>query len=331
MDKGKIVGTVIRIHETGGPEVLKIEDLPTPKPGPGEALIRHEGIGLNFIDTYFRTGLYAAPGGLPFTPGNEGAGVVLETGEGVTHIKAGDRVAYVGPPGAYCQERTIPADRVVKIPDGISTKLAASMMLKGMTAEYLLRRTFPVKKGHTILFHAAAGGVGLIAGQWAKSLGATVIGTAGSSEKIELAKANGYDHVINYSTEDFVFRVKEITGGKGVDVVYDSVGNDTFPGSLDCLKPRGMFASFGQSSGPVPPFDILLLSQRGSLFATRPTLFAYIAGRAELEESAKALFDVVASGTVKVSLNQEYALKDVAQAHRDLEGRKTTGTTVLIP
>jgi NADPH2:quinone reductase len=321
----------IRIHETGGPEVLKIEDRPTPKPGPGEAVIRHEAIGLNFIDTYFRTGLYPAPGGLPFVPGNEGAGVVLETGEGVQALAAGDRVAYAGPPGAYAAERTIAADRLVKVPDGISSKLAASMMLKGMTAEYLLRRTFPVKAGQTILFHAAAGGVGLIAGQWAKALGATVIGTAGSAEKISLAKANGYDHLINYRSEDFVARVKEITGGKGVDVVYDSVGNDTFPGSLDCLKPRGMFVSFGQSSGPIPPINLQILSQKGSLFATRPTLFAYIASRAELEDSAGALFEVVGNGTVKVSLNQEYALKDVAQAHRDLEGRMTTGTTVLVP
>lgn len=325
------MGTIIRIHETGGPEVLKIEDRRTPSPGPGEVLIRHEAIGLNFIDTYFRTGLYPAPGGLPFVPGNEGAGTVVKVGEGVTGLKEGDTVAYAGPPGAYAQERAIAAERLVKVPEGISAKTAASMMLKGMTAEYLLRRTFPVKAGHTILFHAAAGGVGLIAGQWAKSLGATVIGTAGSPEKIALAKSNGYDHLINYRSEDFVARVKEITGGKGVDVVYDSVGNDTFPGSLDCLKPRGMFVSFGQSSGPIPPVNLQILSQKGSLYATRPTLFAYIATRAELEESAGALFSVVQSGTVKVSVNQEYALKDVAQAHRDLEGRKTTGTTVLIP
>ncbi len=325
------MGKVIRIHETGGPEVLKLEDRAVAKPGPGEALIRHDAIGLNFIDTYFRTGLYPAPGGLPFVPGNEGAGVVLALGEGVPNLKEGDRVAYAGPPGAYAEERTIPADRLVKVPDGIDTKLAASMMLKGMTAEYLLRRTFHVKSGDSILFHAAAGGVGLIAGQWAKALGATVIGTAGSPEKIELAKSNGYDHVINYRSDDFVSRVKELTGGKGVDVVYDSVGNDTFPGSLDCLKMRGMFVSFGQSSGPIPPFNMAILSQKGSLFATRPTLFNYVATRPELEESANALFEMVRSGTVKVSLNQEYALANVAQAHRDLEGRKTTGTTVLVP
>jgi NADPH:quinone reductase len=321
----------IVIREHGGPEVLKLEEREVGKPGPGEARIAQIAVGLNFIDVYFRTGLYQAPSGLPLVPGNEGAGEVLELGEGVEHLKVGDRVAYAGPIGAYAEERVLPADRLVKVPDGIDLKVAASMMLKGMTAEYLLNRTFPVKKGDTILFHAAAGGVGQIAGQWAKSLGATVIGTAGSAEKIELAKECGYDHVINYREEDFVERVKDITKGRGVDVVYDAVGKDTFPASLDCIRPRGMWVSFGQSSGPAAPLDINTLSKKGSLYATRPTLFTYIAARSDLEQSAAALFDVVGSGTVKISVNQTYALADAAKAHSDLEGRKTTGTTVLIP
>lgn len=321
----------ICVHETGGAEVMRWEHVEVGEPGVGEARIRHTAIGLNFIDTYFRSGLYPAPAGLPFSPGNEGAGIVQVVGEGVDHIKPGDRVAYVGPLGAYAQERIIPADRLVLIPEGIEDKIAAGMMLKGMTAQYLLRQTFDVGPGITLLFHAAAGGVGLIAGQWAAHLGATVIGTAGSEDKIALAKAHGYEHVINYRTENFVERVLEITGGKGCDVVYDSVGKDTFPGSLDCLKPRGLWVSFGQSSGPVPEFNLALLVQKGSLFATRPSLFNYIATRDELEATAGDLFDVVRRGIVKIGVNQEYRLADVVQAHKDLEGRKTTGTTVLLP
>ncbi|CTQ64468.1 quinone oxidoreductase family protein [Roseibium alexandrii] len=321
----------IRVHETGSAEVLTWEHVELGEPGPGEARIRHTAIGLNFIDTYFRSGLYPAPDGVPFIPGNEGAGIVQTVGDGVSHIKPGDRVAYVGPLGAYAQERIIPADRLVVIPDGIEDKAAAGMMLKGMTAQYLLRQTFNVGPETTLLFHAAAGGVGLIAGQWAAHLGATVIGTAGSQEKVDLAKANGYQHVINYRTENFVERVKEITGGKGCDVVYDSVGKDTYPGSLDCLKPRGLWVSFGQSSGPIQDFNLALLAQKGSLFATRPTLFSYIATREQLETTSGDLFDVVSKGIVKIAVNQEYRLADAVQAHTDLEGRKTTGTTVLIP
>lgn len=321
----------IRIHAHGGPEVLRYEEVDTCKPGRGEALIRHTAVGLNFIDVYFRTGLYPAPGGLPLTPGSEAAGEVIATGEGVDWLRPGDRVAYAGPIGAYAQERVIAADRLVKIPDGISDEEAAGMMLKGMTVEYLLRRTFPVKQGDTVLYHAAAGGVGLIFGQWARALGVTLIGTVGSAEKAELAKAHGYEHVINYREEDFAARVNDITDGKKCDVVYDSVGKDTFDRSLDCLRVRGMFVSFGQSSGPIPPFNMALLSQKGSLFATRPTLFQYIIKREELEESAGALFDVVKSGAVKIRINQRYPLADAARAQADLEGRKTTGTTVLVP
>ncbi|WP_153769187.1 quinone oxidoreductase [Labrenzia sp. CE80] len=321
----------IRVHETGGPEVLTWEKVEIGEPGPGDVRIRHTAIGLNFIDTYFRSGLYPAPAGLPFIPGNEGAGIVLTVGEGVSHVAPGDRVAYAGPLGAYAQERIIPGDRLVAIPDGIDDKTAAGMMLKGMTARYLLRQTFDVTPDTTLLFHAAAGGVGLIAGQWAAHLGATVIGTAGSAEKVELAKANGYQHVINYRDENFVERVTEITDGKGCDIVYDSVGKDTYPESLDCLKARGLWVSFGQSSGPITDFNLGLLGTKGSLFATRPTLFSYIASRADLEASADDLFDVVGKGAVKIGVNQEYRLADAAQAHKDLEGRKTTGTTVLIP
>lgn len=321
----------IRIHEHGGPEVLRYEEIDPGRPGRGEVLLRHTAIGLNFIDTYFRTGLYPAPNGLPMTPGGEAAGVVVELGEGVTGLKAGDRVAYAGAPGSYAEERVMPAERLVKIPEGVSDEEAAGMMLKGMTAEYLLRRTFAVKPGDNVLYHAAAGGVGLIFGQWAKHLGVDVIGTVGSAEKAELARAHGYAHVVNYRETDFVKAVAEITGGRKCDVVYDSVGRDTFEGSLDCLRPRGMLVSFGQSSGAVPPFNLGILSQKGSLYLTRPTLFAYIASRAELEESAAALFDVVRSGAVKIRINQRYALADAGQAHADLEGRKTTGTTVLIP
>ncbi|MEP3427663.1 MAG: quinone oxidoreductase [Roseibium sp.] len=321
----------IRVHDTGGPDVLRWEQIDVGEPGPGEARIRHTAIGLNFIDTYFRSGLYPAPNGFPFSPGNEGAGIVQTVGEGVSHIKPGDRVAYVGPLGAYAQERLVPADRLVVIPDGIDDKTAAGMMLKGMTAQYLLRQTYQVGPETTLLFHAAAGGVGLIAGQWAAHLGATVIGTAGSAEKVDLAKAHGYQHVINYQSEDFVERVKEITGGKGCDVVYDSVGKDTYPGSLDCLKTCGLWVSFGQSSGPITDFNLALLAQKGSLFATRPTLFSYIATRQDFETTSGELFDVVSKGIVKIGVNQEYRLADTAQAHIDLEGRKTTGTTVLIP
>lgn len=321
----------IRIHAHGGPEALVYEDADPGQPGPGQILVRHTAIGLNFIDIYFRTGLYPAPNGLPLIPGGEAAGVVLELGEGVSWLKQGDRIAYAINTGAYAEQRVIAADRVVKIPDGISDEQAAGMMLKGMTAEYLLRRTFKVGQGDTILYHAAAGGVGLILGQWAKHLGATVIGTASSREKAELAKAHGYDHVIDYRTQDFVAEVARLTDGRKCDVVYDSVGKDTFPGSLDCLRPLGTFVSFGQSSGPIPPFNIALLSQKGSLFATRPTLFVYNARREDLEASAKALFDVVAKGVVEIKINQTYALKDAGRAQADLEGRKTTGTTVLVP
>jgi NADPH:quinone reductase len=321
----------IQIHANGGPEVLRYEDIQVRRPGKGEALIRHTAIGLNFLDVYYRSGLYPPPAGLPLIPGNEGAGVVIETGDGVDDIRPGDRVAYVGPLGAYAEERVIAADRLVKIPDGISDAQAGSMMMKGMTAGYLLRRTHPVKPGDIVLYHAAAGGVGLMFGQWAKHLGATVIGTAGSPDKIALAKAHGFDHVINYREVDFVSAVREITGGRMCDVVYDSVGMDTFPASLDCIRPMGLFVSFGQSSGSIPPFNMAILSQKGSLFATRPTVFTYIAKRGDLEALAAALFDVVGKGIVKVEINQRYALADVAKAHADVEGRRTTGTSILIP
>ena len=321
----------VRIHQHGGPDMLRYEDVETGQPGKGEALVRHTAIGLNFLDTYYRSGLYPAPAGLPLTPGGEAAGEVVQVGDGVDWLSAGDRVAYTTPLGAYCEERVIAADRLVKIPAGISDEQAAAMMLKGMTAEYLLRRTYPVKAGDTVLYHAAAGGVGLIFGQWARSLGVTLIGTVGSREKAELARAHGYEHVVNYSEENFVERVIDITGGRKCDVVYDSVGKDTFEGSLDCLRLRGMFVSFGQSSGPIPPFNMAILSQKGSLYATRPTLFQHIATREELEASAKALFDVVLSGAVEIRINQRYALKDTAQAHADLEARRTTGTTILVP
>ena len=321
----------IKVHAHGGPEVLSFEDHDPGKPGSGQVRVRHTAIGLNFLDTYYRSGLYPAPDGLPLIPGGEAAGTVVELGQGVDRLKPGDRVAYTTPLGAYAEERVIAADRLVKVPDGVSDEQAAAMMLKGMTAEYLLRRTFKVKPGDTILCHAAAGGVGLILGQWAKLIGATTIGTAGSPDKVELATSHGYDHVINYREQDFVAEVKRITHGKLCDVVYDSVGKDTFPGSLDCLRPMGMFVCFGQSSGPIPPFNLSILAQKGSLFATRPTLFVYIAKREDLESSAAALFDVVSSGKVEVRINQRYALRDVAQAHADLESRKTTGTTILIP
>lgn len=320
----------IRMEETGGPEVLKLVDVETPKPGPGEVLVDQKAIGLNFIDIYMRTGIY--PVKLPFTPGSEGAGVVLEVGEGVDIFKPGDRVAYCASNGgAYAEQRVIDAGKVVHLPDNISFEQAAAMMLKGMTAWFLLRRTFRVQPGHTALYHAAAGGVGLLFGQWANHIGATVIGTAGSPEKVELAKAHGFHHVINYREENFVERVREITGGKMCDVVYDSVGKDTFPASLDCLRKLGMFVSFGQSSGLIPPFAINLLQQKGSLFATRPMLFHYIAEREELDTAARELFDVVGQGIVKVVINQQYKLADAGRAQDDLAQRRTSGTTILVP
>ncbi len=321
----------IVIRELGGPEVLKLETVDLPEPGPGEVQVEHKAIGLNFIDVYFRTGLYKAPNGLPFIPGKEGAGVVTRIGAEVTGFAVGDRVAYGTGDKSYSRKANLAARQLVKIPDGISFETAAAMMLKGMTAQYLLNQTFKVGKDTVLLFHAAAGGVGLIAGQWAKALGATVIGTVGSAAKAELAKAHGYDHVINYQTEDFVARVKELTGGKGVDVVYDSVGKDTFPASLDCLRLRGMWVSFGNSSGPVPPFEMAILSQKGSLFATRPTLFGYTATPEQLQSCAYALFDVVQTDKVRINVNQTYPLAEAGRAHADLEARKTSGTTLLIP
>ena len=319
------------VRETGGPDVMKFETTDAQTPGAGEVLVRHTAIGVNFIDTYFRSGLYPAAGGLPFTPGAEAAGVVEMIGAGVTNLELGDRVAYVLPIGAYSTDRVVPADKLVSIPDSVDDKTAAAMMLKGLTAQYLLRRTYDVKAGDTILIHAAAGGVGLIVCQWAQHLGAKVIGTVGSEEKADLAKANGCDHTILYRDEDFVEKVSEITDGNGADVVYDSVGKDTHPGSLDCLKPLGTWVSFGQSSGPITDFNLASLAQKGSLFATRPTLFNYTAKREDLEAMAKDLFDVVGQGHVNISINQQFDLRDAVAAHEALEGRQTTGTTVLIP
>lgn len=321
----------VRIHKIGGPEVLTYEDITLKDPGQGEVRIKHGAIGLNFIDTYFRTGLYPAVGGLPMIPGNEGAGTVTAVGSGVSDLKVGDRVAYGTAPGGYAVERNILAEKLVKLPDSIDDKTAAGMMLKGLTAQYLLRRTFKVEKGNTVLVHAAAGGVGLILCQWANYLGANVIGTVGSPDKAKLAKENGANHTILYRDEDFVARVNDITGGKKCDVVYDGVGKATFPASLDCIRPMGMFASFGNASGAIDAFNILLLQQKGSLFATRPTLVHYGAKREDLVAMAKDLMDVVSKGAVKIPVNQTYALKDVQQAHRDLESRKTTGSTVLLP
>jgi len=321
----------IRVHEHGGPDVMKWEEVELPAPGPGEARVKHAAIGLNFVDVYNRTGLYKPPGGLPFTPGSEGAGTVLAVGPGVSHVKPGDRVAYAGTQGSYAEERVLPADRLIKVPESIDFHVAAAMTLKGLTAQFLLRQAFKVGKGHTILFHAAAGGVGSIACQWANHLGATVIGTVGSDEKAKLAKAHGCHHVINYRTENFVERVAEITKGAKCDVVYDSVGRDTFPGSLDCLKPLGMWVLFGQSSGTIQNFDLNILAQKGSLFCTRPTLFTYAAKREVLETMAAELMDVVAKGIVKVAVSQEFPLAKAADAHRALEGRQTTGATVLVP
>lgn len=321
----------ISIAETGGPDVMRLESYEPPAPGPGEALVRQEAIGLNFIDIYFRTGAYAAPQ-LPFTPGMEGAGVVEAVGEGVGDLEPGQRVAYAGTPlGAYADRRTMPAEKLVPIPDAISSETAAAMMLKGMTAQYLLRQTYRVKAGDHVLYHAAAGGVGLILGQWAKHLGAVTIGTVGSPEKAELARAHGFDHVIDYKREDFVARVKEITGGEGVPVVYDGVGKTTFLKSLDCLRPCGVGVSFGSSSGPVENFDLGLLAGKGSLFVTRPTLMTYTRNRDLLLACANDLIDVVAKGAVKVEIRQRFPLADAPAAHRALEGRETTGSTLLIP
>lgn len=320
----------IRIKETGAPDVMEYIDVDLPAPGTGEVLVRHMACGLNFIDVYFRTGLYPQP--LPGSLGMEGAGVIEGVGENVSHVKVGDRVAYAGRPlGAYAEARVMPADILVKLPESISFETAAAMMLQGLTVQYLFRRTFRLQGGETILFHAAAGGVGLIACQWARALGVTMIGTVGSDEKAALAKANGCVHTINYNKENFVERVKEITGGKGVPVVYDSIGKDTFIGSLDCLSPLGMMVSFGSASGAVPPFGLNELATRGSLFITRPSLFNYTAKRDDLETMAAELFGMVESGKIKIDINQRYALKDVAQAHRDLESRKTTGSSILIP
>lgn len=320
----------IRIFKHGGPEVMEYVDVEVGAPGPGEVRLRQAACGLNFVDVYFRTGLYPQP--LPSGLGQEGAGTIEAIGEGVTDFAVGDRVAYgSGPNGAYAEVRLIPAKFLVKLPDTISFQTAAAMMLQGMTVQYLLRQTYQVKAGETILFHAAAGGIGLIASQWARALGVNMIGTVGSDEKAALAKANGCAHVINYNTENFVERVKEITDGKGVPVVYDSIGKDTFKGSLDCLSPRGLMVSFGNASGPVPPFALTELVSRGSLFITRPTLASYTATREALDRTAADLFDVVSTDKVRIQINQRYALKDVGQAHTDLAARKTTGSTILMP
>ncbi|OGA87345.1 MAG: quinone oxidoreductase [Betaproteobacteria bacterium RIFCSPLOWO2_12_FULL_66_14] len=320
----------IRIHQPGGPEVMQWEEVALGEPGPGEARIRHKAVGLNFVDTYQRSGLYKVP--LPSGLGSEGAGVVEAVGPGVSFVKPGDRVAYNGGPlGAYSEARIMPAERLIVLPENISFETGAAMMLKGLTVQYLLRSTYPVKPGETILWHAAAGGVGLIACQWAKALGVTVIGTVGSEEKGALAKAHGCTHVINYARENFVEKVKQLTGGKGVPVVFDSVGKDTFMGSLDCLQPRGLMVSFGNASGAVPPFDPVILSLKGSLYLTRPTAVTYFAARADLEKGSAELVDMITSGKVKIEINQRYPLKDVAQAHCDLQARKTTGSTILIP
>jgi NADPH2:quinone reductase len=319
----------IRIHETGGPDVLRWEEVEVGRPAAGQVLLRHTAVGLNFIDVYHRTGLYPLPG-LPAVLGLEAAGVIEAIGDGVSGFAIGDRVAYASPPpGAYAEARVMAADRLVHLPDSIDDQTAAAMMLQGMTAQYLLRQTHPVVAGETILFHAAAGGVGLIACQWAKYLGATVIGTVGSDDKAELARANGCDHPIVYTRESFPERVREITGGRGVDVVYDSIGKDTFDGSLSCLRPRGLMASFGNASGPVPLIEPAILSQKGSLYLTRPTLFHYTATPAELQATARDLFDVVSAGHVTIRIGATYPLSETAAAHRDLEARRTTGSTVL--
>ena len=320
----------IRFHQTGGPEVLRWEEVAVGDPAPGEARVRHEAVGLNFIDTYHRTGLYPMP--LPSGIGLEGAGVVEAVGEGVKDVRPGDRVAYAGGPvGAYSQVRCLPAHRLLKLPQTIDCRTGAAMMLQGLTSAYLLRRTYCVQPGDTVLIHAVAGGVGLIACQWAKALGATVIGTVSTEAKAELARQHGCDHVIFYTREDIVRRVRAVTGGEGVAVVYDGVGKDTFMASLDCLRPRGMMVTFGNASGAVPPFDPLLLTQKGSLFLTRPKLADYTTKREELLALGDELFDVVQRGKVRIEVNQTYALADAASAHRDLEARKTTGSTIFLP
>src|ERR671918_1909384 len=319
----------IRFHKQGGPEVLQLDDVEVGEPGQGQVRIRHTAIGVNFVDTYQRSGLY--PMQLPAAAGNEGAGVVEAVGPGVSNVRQGDRVTYTGLPGSYCEVRVVPAERLVKLPEGVSEEQAASMTLKGMTVQYLIHRTYAVKRGETVLWHAAAGGVGLIAGQWLKAIGATGIGTVGSEEKAAAAKSHGWSHVINYNKENFVEKVKSLTGGKGVPVVYDSVGKTTWEGSLECLRPRGLMVSFGNASGPVAPVNLGILSTKGSLYVTRPTLATYIASRPELEETAKSLFDVVKSGSVKIETTKRYKLADAQTAHRDLEGRKTTGSVVLFP
>ncbi len=317
----------IRVHQAGGPEVLQWEELMVGEPAPGQVRLKQEAAGLNYIDVYHRTGLYPQP--LPLIPGVEGAGVIVAVGTGVTSLKPGDRVAYGGPIGGYAEERLIDADRLVKLPDEISFETAAAMMLQGMTAHMLLRSVYSVRTGDTILVHAAAGGVGLILCQWAKALGATVIGTVSTDEKAELARAHGCDHPIIYTRQDFVEEVNRITGGAKLPVVYDSVGKDTFLKSLDCLRPRGLMVSYGNSSGSVDPFPPAILAQKGSLFLTRPTLFDYTAARDDLVRAANELFDMVASGKVKIEVKQRFALKDAADAHRALEARKTTGSTIL--
>ena len=321
----------VRVHKVGGPEVLTYEDVPVAEPGPGQVKVRNHACGVNFIDTYFRMGMYPSPVGLPFVSGNEGAGEVIAVGPGVTEVKVGDRVGYVSGLGAYAAERLLPADRAVKLPDNISYEQAAAMMLKGLTVQYLVRQTYKVQKGDNVLIQAAAGGIGLIACQWANHLGANVIGTVGSKEKAELARKHGAHHTILYRNEDFPAKVKEITGGKMCAVVYDGVGKDTFPASLDCLKPLGMFVSFGSASGQIEAFNINILQTKGSLFATRPTLNTYAAKREDLLKMASELFQVVGSGAVKIPVNQKYPLKDAQKAHRDLEGRTTTGSTILLP
>ncbi|MBV9348059.1 MAG: quinone oxidoreductase [Pseudolabrys sp.] len=321
----------VRVHKHGGPEVLTFEDIQIPAPGQGQVKIKQHACGINFIDTYFRVGMYPSPVGMPFVAGNEGAGEVIEVGPGVTDLKVGDRVGYVVPLGGYAAERLLPAERAVKLPDNITYEQAAGMMLKGMTVQYLLNRTFKVGKGTIVLIHAAAGGVGLIASQWANHLGATVIGTVGSKDKAELAKKNGCHHTILYRDEDFVARVKEITSGKLCDVVYDGIGKTTFPASLDCIRPMGYFVSYGSASGQIEAFNINILQTKGSLFATRPTLNTYAAKREDLLAISADLFKVVGSGAVKIPVNQKYALKDAQKAHRDLEGRDTTGASILVP
>ncbi len=321
----------VRVHKLGGPEVLTYEDIEVAAPGQGQIRVKQHACGVNFIDVYFRMGMYPSPVGLPFVVGNEGAGEVVAVGPGVTEFKPGDRVAYVAGLGSYAAERLVPADRAVKLPANISYEQAAAMMLKGMTAEYLVRRTFKVEEGMNVLMHAAAGGVGLILCQWANHLGANVIGTVGSKDKAALAKTNGCHHTILYRDEDFVARVKEITGGKLCEVVYDGIGKTTFPASLDCLRPLGMFVSFGSSSGQIEAFNLNILQQKGSLFATRPTLNTYAAKREDLLAIANDLFAVVGSGAVKIPINQKYPLRDAAKAHRDLESRATTGSSILLP